>query len=69
MKGFIEVEYNGCGRIGIGHDRIKGKVLIGIRYIKEVVDNMICIEDNRETIYYNFTCSYEEIKKKIEEAQ
>lgn len=71
MKGFIEVEYKGCGRIGSGYDKENGKVLININAI-ELVDsarNMICLKDRGEIIYYCYSCTYEEIKEKIKQAQ
>lgn len=71
MKGFIEVEYKGCGRIGSGYDKDNGTVIININAI-ELVDSarkMICLKDRGETIYYCYSCTYEEIKQKIKDAQ
>jgi len=71
MKGFIEVEYKGCGRIGSGYDKDNGTVIININAI-ELVDSarkMICLKDRGETIYYCYSCTYEEIKQKIKQAQ
>ena len=71
MKGFIEVEYKGSGRIGSGYDKDNGTVIININAI-ELVDSarkMICLKDRGEIIYYCYSCTYEEIKEKIKQAQ